>query len=357
MARVSDGVRSSWSSSSSSRLPFQAIEDAVWLQEWGCELGQGREAADGAGGDDVVGLAAVRGCARSSERVLRTVALGIPASAMARLMKSHLRPTDSIRSTWALGRATARARPGKPAPAPTSAIRAACAQLRDLEAGEAVGDVDLPGALVDDGADRGALLGEQLEDLAQRLAAGGVERRGGVRRSLRDEGGDDYAAAGLVALAVGLDPGALLEALVDDAALLGAHRVHLDDVVGAQRLLGGAVGAALERLAAALAVAGGVDDDPFALAQAAEGGLVAEQLQGVDRLAPFADQQAVVVLALDVTAIRSSSSSISTSPSRSSSSSTPSTSSRTRSAGVSGQSAASGTGRRLSDLPPVRADN
>ena len=91
---------------------------------------------------------------------------------------------------------------------------------------------------------------------------------------------------------------------MDDAALLGAHRVHLDDVVAAQRLLGGAVGAALEGLAAALAVAGGVDDDPLALAQAAEGGLVAEQLQGVDRLAAFADQEAVVVLALDVTGIR-----------------------------------------------------
>ena len=97
---------------------------------------------------------------------MRTVALAIPAASMARCMKSHLRPTDSIRSTWASGRATARARPGKPAPAPTSAIRSAVAQLGDLEAGEAVGDVDLPGALVDDRADRGALLGEQLEDLA-----------------------------------------------------------------------------------------------------------------------------------------------------------------------------------------------
>ena len=54
-------------------------------------------------------------------------------------------------------------------------------KLRDLEAGEAVGDVDLPGALVDHGADRGTLRGEQLEDLAQGLAAGRVEHRGGVR--------------------------------------------------------------------------------------------------------------------------------------------------------------------------------
>src|SRR6185312_3127723 len=40
-------------------------------------------------------------------------------------------------------------------------------------------------------------------------------------------------------------------------------------------------------------------DHPFAIAQAAEGGLVAEQLQGVDRLPSFADQQAVIVLADD----------------------------------------------------------
>jgi len=58
-------------------------------------------------------------------------------------------------------------------------------------------------------------------------------------------------------------------------------------------------GASLEGLSAPLAIAGGVDDDPLALAQAAKGRLVAEQLQGVDRLAPFADQEAVVVTAPD----------------------------------------------------------
>ena len=121
-----------------------------------------------------------------------------------------------------------------------------------------------------------------------------------------------------------------------------------------KRLLGGAVGAALEGLAAALAVAGGVDDDPFALAQAAEGGLVAEQLQGVDRLAAFADQEAVVVVALDrdgdavvvlldldlaveVELVEDALDQL-----------------RTRSAGSSGQSAVSVTSGRLSDLPPPR---
>ena len=65
------------------------------------------------------------------------------------------------------------------------------------------------------------------------------------------------------------------------------------------RLLGGEVGPAPQRLALAPAVAGGVDGDPLALLAAAEGGLVAEQLDRVDRLAVAADQQADV-LAVDV---------------------------------------------------------
>ena len=67
----------------------------------------------------------------------------------------------------------------------------------------------------------------------------------------------------------------------------------------ADRVLGGDVGAAAQRLALAAAVAGRVDGDPLALLPAAEGGLVAEQLHRVDRLAVAADQQADL-LALDV---------------------------------------------------------
>src|SRR6185312_727294 len=122
-------------------------------------------------------------------------------------------------------------------------------------------------------------------------------RRG--RCSLGDERSDDHAAVGLVALAVGLDPGAAFQPFVDDAALLGAHRIHLHNAAVGQRLLGGAVGAALERLLAPPTVARGIDDHPFAIAQTAEGGLVAEKLQSIDRLAPFADQEAVVVFADD----------------------------------------------------------
>src|SRR5829696_6593205 len=87
--------------------------------------------------------------------------------------------------------------------------------------------------------------------------------------------------------------------LVDHAALLGAHLVHLDSAVAVEGTLSGAVGAGDENLPAPLAVAGGVEHDALALAHAAESGLVAEQLQRVDRLPAFADQQAVVVLAAD----------------------------------------------------------
>ena len=57
-----------------------------------------------------------------------TSAFSIPAASIARRMNSHLRPTDSISTTCAVGRATARARPGNPAPEPISAIRAALAR-------------------------------------------------------------------------------------------------------------------------------------------------------------------------------------------------------------------------------------
>ena len=70
------------------------------------------------------------------------------------------------------------------------------------------------------------------------------------------------------------------------------HRLELDLLAGLERALGGAVGLALDRLAAALAVAGGVDRDALAVAAAAEGDPVAEQLDRVDRLPAAADQHA-----------------------------------------------------------------
>src|SRR3954452_24171455 len=119
------------------------------------------------------------------------------------------------------------------------------------------------------------------------------------RGSLRQQRRDDHAAAGLVALAVSLDAGALLQPFVNDAAFLRAHRIHLDDAVVGERLLGCPVRPPLERLPAPLPIASCVDDHPFTLADPAEGRLVAEQLQRVDRLTAFADQEPVIVLALD----------------------------------------------------------
>ena len=54
---------------------------------------------------------------------------------------------------------------------------AGLAQLGDLEAGQAVGDMDLPGAVVGDRADRGALLGEKREDGLQGPALGRAQGR------------------------------------------------------------------------------------------------------------------------------------------------------------------------------------
>ena len=86
---------------------------------------------------------------------------------------------------------------------------------------------------------------------------------------------------------------------MDDPPLVRAHRVHLDGLLVPDRILGGQVGPAAQGLALAPAIAGRVDRDPLALLAAAEGGLVAEQLDRVDRLAVAADQQADV-LAVDV---------------------------------------------------------
>src|SRR6185437_3932761 len=218
----------------------------------------------------------------------------MPASEAAWVMKAVLREIESIRSTWASASETARTRPGKPAPAPTSAIRPASRSSGTSR------PVRLSTTCTCQARSSVTLLTEARSSARSARTVSRDRRWAGLRdavgsagtRLLVDEGRDDDAAVGLVALAVGLDPGTAFQPFVDDAALLGAHRVHLDDPVVGQRLLGRTVGAALERLAAPAAVARGVDDHAFAVSQAAEGRLVAEQLQGVDRLAPFADQEA-----------------------------------------------------------------
>ena len=225
-------ARSSSSSSSSSRRALPGDQGAALAEQRRGELGEGREAADGAGGDRVEGLACRRRAASSSERALRTSALAIPAAAIARRMNSHLRPTDSTSSTRAAGSATARTRPGNPAPEPISAIREAAAS------GSTSSPVRLSstwtfqacaGSVTELTEARSSASSSSTISSARR--APGSRFGGCGRRSLRDERRDDDAAVGLVAFAVGLDPGALFEVLVDDAALLGAHLVHLDRAV------------------------------------------------------------------------------------------------------------------------------
>ena len=143
--------------------------------------------------------------------------------------------------------------------------------------------------------------GEQVEDLRQsgRAARVGLEV---ARRPTQSEirGATTTQRCGLVALAVGLDVAALLEQLVDHAPLLADIGSSRDrPSLPASALLGGPVGPLLEQLAATLAIAGGVEGDALAIPHAAEGGLVAEQLQRVDRLPTPADQHPVVVVALD----------------------------------------------------------
>ncbi len=103
----------------------------------------------------------------------------------------------------------------------------------------------------------------------------------------------------LVTFTVSLDPSPLLEVLVDDPPLLCTHRVQLDALAVAKRLLGGTIGSRGQRLTTPLAVSRRVDHNPLSLPQAAKGRLVGEQLQSIDRLAPFADQQPVIVVAIN----------------------------------------------------------
>ena len=112
-----------------------------------------------------------------------------------------------------------------------------------------------------------------------------------------DQAGHDEVAIGLGALGVRLDVVAVLEVLVDDLALGRAHRVQRDRAAGAHGVGGGLVGLALQRLLAALAVAGGVDDHAHARGRrvVAGRGLEREVLDGVDRLAVAADEQPEVV--------------------------------------------------------------
>ena len=100
----------------------------------------------------------------------------------------------------------------------------------------------------------------------------------------------------LLALAVRLDAVTITKVFVHDPALAGAHRLERDGAILAQRLVGGVVRHAHERLATALAVPARVDDHaacgavPLAVDHAR-----GKVLDRVDRLPVMADEEAQVV--------------------------------------------------------------
>ncbi len=86
---------------------------------------------------------------------------------------------------------------------------------------------------------------------------------------------------------------------MDDAPFLGTHRVHLNRDVALQRLLRSPIGPRSQNLPATLSVAGNVEHNPFSVPEAPKRRLESKQLQGVDGLTSFADQQPVIIVARD----------------------------------------------------------
>src|SRR5262249_10710056 len=102
---------------------------------------------------------------------------------------------------------------------------------------------------------------------------------------------DDDVAIGLLAFAHRAHALVVLQPLVDEPALRGAHRLELDARALAQRLLGAADGDGFERPAAAVAVAGGVDHDVHPVGKPAARDRPGEHLHRVDRGTVLADQE------------------------------------------------------------------
>src|SRR6185503_7597985 len=105
----------------------------------------------------------------------------------------------------------------------------------------------------------------------------------------------DQMPVGLSALGVGLDVVAILEVLVHDLALVRAHRVERGRAAVADGIGRGLLSLAFERLATAVAVAGGVDLDAGGRRAALGSDLEGEVLDRVDRLAVAADEKPEVV--------------------------------------------------------------
>src|SRR5215211_2975507 len=217
-------------------------------------------------------------------------------------MNSHLRDVPSIRSTRAPGSATASGTPGKPAPAPRSAIALASrSSTNSSPASESAtwtchasaGSRTLLCA-------RGSLATAWTTASRAARASGESSSTLDAVSSILKERRDDHAALGLVALAERLDAGAVLQVLVHHAPLGRGHRLELDLVARLEGPLGRAVGLPLDRLAPPLSISGCVHRDALSVLPPTEGGPVTNELDRVDRLAAAADEESQV-LAVDPT--------------------------------------------------------
>ena len=312
-------------------LSLPGNQDAAVLEQRRGQLGESRESTDGTGGYRPHRPRAARRRNPLSGSLM-TRALAIRAASIARWMKSHFRPTDSIRSTrQRAGQPPARA----PETPPQSQYRRSDAnpQLLELKPGEAVLDMHPPGprGSVTELTDarsvskssrtvsrRAPTAGRGASSVEPCAAAQNSETEAVRRpRSRRGSSPSLYVSTPERSLRCSCTTRR-------SCALIGSISTVDSRSVPARRP--GRRGTSASPCGGR--GTGGVDDHPLALAHPPESSLVGDQLQGVDRLPPFADQQPVILVAGDRGVIRSSSSAISTSPSRSSSSSTPSTSSR-----------------------------
>src|SRR5689334_20412691 len=160
-------------------LALPGYEDSVFLQQGGGELGEGREAADGAGRDDVVGLATLAcgqllgagvedlgvGDTRNGGGATHEVAL-----ATHRLDQVDLRFRQRDRQDEAR----------KPSSRANISDPSSFTQLRELKSGETVGDVDPPSPIgLRHGAHRGSLPLQKLQDSRDRRRLPRAERKPG----------------------------------------------------------------------------------------------------------------------------------------------------------------------------------
>ena len=190
---------------------------------------------DGASGDHVVGAGALA-AAHSSARAGTARALAIPAAAASRSIRSALRRGGLDQVDLRVGQRDRQRQPGEPG------TRARCprsgsgrAQLRDLEPGQgrratwrrASGSLDGRGG--GSSAASGPAGREAIDRAGWKLIAVPITATVRVKRRqrARADGRDDQPALGLVALAVGLDVGAVAQVHVHDLALRGRHRLEL----------------------------------------------------------------------------------------------------------------------------------